>query len=143
MRKRVPKRGANMERKGVVRAVSYGRCSTVEQSEGDYSTLESQKDYVRNYIQAVHPDWEIVAFYEDGGFSGKDTNRPGLQSLLADCQMGKFDVVVTYKLDRITRSLRTSLTSTVPSSSMASASSRSRSSSIPQPRWDGLCGISL
>lgn len=90
---------------GSVRAVGYVRCSTEEQIHGDYNTLESQKDYIIGYIQAVHPEWELVRFYEDGGYSGKDTNRPGLQALMADCEKGKLDVVVTYKLDRITRSL--------------------------------------
>ena len=90
---------------GSVRAVGYVRCSTEEQTRGDYNTLESQKDYITGYIQAVHPKWELVRFYEDGGYSGKDTNRPGLQTLMADCEAGKVDVVVTYKLDRITRSL--------------------------------------
>lgn len=87
------------------RAVGYVRCSTEEQTKGEYNTLQSQKDYIANYIQAIHPEWELVQFYEDGGFSGKDTNRPGLQTLLGDSEKGKIDVVITYKLDRITRSL--------------------------------------
>lgn len=100
-------RKAKQERDGLaqVRAAGYVRCSTEEQTHGDYNTLESQKDYIVGYIQAVHPEWEIVRFYEDGGYSGKDTNRPGLQALVADCEKAKLDVVVTYKLDRITRSL--------------------------------------
>ena len=88
-----------------VRALGYVRCSTEEQTRGDYNTLESQRDYITAYVQAVHPDWQILRFYEDGGYSGKDTNRPALQALLADCERGKFEVVITYKLDRITRSL--------------------------------------
>jgi len=88
-----------------IRAVGYVRCSTDEQTRGDYNTLQSQKDYITNYIHAVHPEWDLVQFYEDGGYSGKNTNRPGLQTLLADCERDRMDVVITYKLDRITRSL--------------------------------------
>src|ERR1700734_398734 len=43
--------------------------------------------------------------YDDGGFSGGDTDRPALQRLLADVQAGKIDVIVVYKVDRLTRSL--------------------------------------
>jgi DNA invertase Pin-like site-specific DNA recombinase len=43
--------------------------------------------------------------YDDGGFSGGDTDRPALQRLLADVQAGKIDVIVVYKVDRLTRSV--------------------------------------
>ena len=89
-----------------LRAVGYVRCSTEEQqARAEYYTLESQRDYISGYIRFVHPEWELADWYEDPGYSGKDTNRPGLQSLLRDLERGKFDVVVVYKLDRITRSL--------------------------------------
>ena len=91
---------------GKLRAVGYGRCSTEEQhARSEYNTLESQRDYVAGYIKAVHPEWEMNGWYEDPGYSGKDTKRPGIQALLLDAEKCKFDVVVVYKLDRITRSL--------------------------------------
>lgn len=90
---------------GNVRAVAYVRCSTDEQANRDYNTLESQRDIIARFVSAAHPEWEIVDLYEDEGFSGKDTNRPGIQALINACMLGKFDVVVVYKLDRITRSL--------------------------------------
>ena len=91
---------------GELRAVGYVRCSTEEQqARAEYNTLDSQRDYISGYIRTVHPEWELAEWYEDPGYSGKDTNRPGLQSLLRDLERGKFDVVVVYKLDRITRSL--------------------------------------
>lgn len=100
------RRGAGQGGNRKLRAVGYGRCSTEEQqSRTEYNTLESQRDYVLGYVRSVHPEWEFAGWYEDPACSGKDTNRPGLQSLLLDCERGKFDVVVTYKLDRITRSL--------------------------------------
>lgn len=50
--------------------------------------------------------WQVVDVYQDAGFSGKDLERPALHRLLSDAHQGKIDVVVTYKLDRISRSLR-------------------------------------
>ena len=53
-----------------------------------------------------HEGWCVIANpYDDGGFSGGTLERPALQSLLADIDAGKVDVVVVYKIDRLTRSL--------------------------------------
>ena len=50
------------------RAVGYLRCSTEDQTRGEYNTLESQRDIIAAFIAANHPEWELQGFYEDAGF---------------------------------------------------------------------------
>ena len=66
-----------------------------------------QREACENYIRSqVAKGWQILPeHYDDGGFSGGNTKRPGLQKLLEDCQAGKVDIIVIYKLDRLSRSL--------------------------------------
>jgi DNA invertase Pin-like site-specific DNA recombinase len=59
-----------------------------------------------NFARNARGCWKLIETkYDDGGFSGGSLERPGLKALLADIAMGKIDVVVVYKIDRLTRSL--------------------------------------
>src|ERR1700675_2514443 len=73
----------------------------------EFNSLDAQYDASHAYIRSqAHAGWTLVrAKYDDGGFSGGNTERPALQRLLADVRAGKVDVIVVYKVDRLTRSL--------------------------------------
>ena len=87
---------------GSIRVVSYARVSTTEQaSEG--TSLDFQKSQLTGYCQLQ--GWTAVNSYVDGGYSGKNADRPGLQRLLTDAKLGLFDKMVVFKLDRLARNL--------------------------------------
>lgn len=86
------------------RAAIYIRVSTQEQAQEGYSVGE-QKERLIAYCKAH--DWLIADIYVDGGFTGSNINRPGMQKLIAETD--KFDVVLVYKLDRLSRSQRDTL----------------------------------
>ena len=90
-----------------VRCAIYTRKSTDQGLEQDFNSLDAQYEASQAYIRSqAHAGWTLLrAKYDDGGFSGGDTERPALQRLLADVQAGKIDVIVVYKVDRLTRSL--------------------------------------
>ena len=71
------------------------------------NSLDAQYDAAQSYIRSqAHAGWTLLrAKYDDGGFSGGNTDRPALQRLLEDVGAGKIDVIVVYKVDRLTRSL--------------------------------------
>ena len=73
----------------------------------EYNSLEAQRDAGLAYIASQrHEGWVAVADgYDDGGFSGGNMDRPALRRLMADIEDGKIDIVVVYKIDRLTRSL--------------------------------------
>ena len=85
----------------------YTRVSTDQGLEQDFNSLDAQYDASQSYIRSqAHAGWTLVrSKYDDGGFSGGDTDRPALQRLLEDVRSGKIDVIVVYKVDRLTRSL--------------------------------------
>ena len=86
------------------RAVVYTRKSTTEGLNREFSSLDNQRERGKAY--AVSQDWSLIdTRYDDGGFSGKTTDRPALQRLLADAENRLFDVIIVYKLDRLSRSL--------------------------------------
>ncbi len=86
-----------------MRVAQYLRVSTTEQAiEG--TSLESQKAKLDTWIEQNRG--ELVRVYEDGGFTGKDGDRPGLKTLLSEVGEKNFDVVVITKLDRLARNLR-------------------------------------
>jgi len=91
----------------VVRCAIYTRVSTDQGPEQDFNSLDAQYDASQSYIRSqAHAGWSLLrAKYDDGGFSGGNTDRPALQRLLEDIQSGKIDVIVVYKVDRLTRSL--------------------------------------
>jgi site-specific DNA recombinase len=82
------------------------RVSTDQGLEQDFNSLNAQYDASQAYIRSqAHAGWTLLrAKYDDGGFSGGNTERPALQRLLQDVQPGKIDVIVVYKVDRLTRS---------------------------------------
>lgn len=86
------------------RAAIYIRVSTQEQAQEGYSIGE-QKERLIAYCKAH--DWIVVNVYVDGGYSGSNLNRPGIQKLTTET--GKFDIVLVYKLDRLSRSQRDTL----------------------------------
>ncbi|MBI4426000.1 MAG: recombinase family protein, partial [Candidatus Kerfeldbacteria bacterium] len=92
---------------GRVRCAIYTRKSSEEGLEQDFNSLDAQREACEAYVKSQrHEGWEAVpARYDDGGFSGGTLERPALQRLLADMKAGKVDVVVVYKVDRLTRSL--------------------------------------
>jgi site-specific DNA recombinase len=98
-----------MKRKSAkpVRCAIYTRVSTEQGLEQNFNSLDAQYDASQAYIRSqVHAGWSLLrAKYEDGGFSGGNTDRPALQRLLDDVRAGKVDVIVVYKVDRLTRSL--------------------------------------
>ena len=89
-----------VEVRNVLRVALYVRVSSQEQVDG-YSIGE-QIDRLTKYCEAM--GWEIHKIYTDPGYSGANTDRPGLQTMLKDVQDGKVDKVVVYKLDRLSRS---------------------------------------
>lgn len=90
----------------IVNAALYVRVSTQEQAKEGYSIGE-QIDRLTKYCEAMR--WSVYKTYTDPGYSGANTNRPGLQSMLADVRAGKIDKVVVYKLDRLSRSQKDTL----------------------------------
>jgi len=96
--------GAQSER---VRCAIYTRVSTEHGLDQDFNSLDAQRDAAHAYIRSqAHAGWTAVRdHYEDGGYSGGSTERPGLQRLLGDVRAGRIDVIVVYKVDRLTRSL--------------------------------------
>ena len=90
-----------------VRCAIYTRVSTDQGLEQDFNSLDAQYDASQAYIRSqAHAGWTLVrSKYDDGGFSGGNTDRPALQRLLEDVRAGKIDVIVVYKVDRLTRSL--------------------------------------
>jgi site-specific DNA recombinase len=92
----------------VVRCAIYARTSSDERLNCEFNSLHAQDESCSAFIKSQQSrGWvRIDTDYRDGGFSGKDTDRPALIRLLDDIRAGKVDVVVAYKLDRISRSLR-------------------------------------
>ena len=85
----------------------YTRKSSEEVLEQDFNSLHAQREACEAFIRSQHWEgWRLVeAAYDDGGLSGGTINRPGLQRLLADIAAGLVQIVVVYKVDRLTRSL--------------------------------------
>ena len=90
-----------------VRCAIYTRVSTDHGLEQDFNSLDAQYDAAQAYIRSqAHAGWALIRTrYDDGGYSGGSTDRPALQRLLADVKAEKIDVIVVYKVDRLTRSL--------------------------------------
>ena len=90
-----------------VRCAIYTRVSTDQGLEQDFNSLDAQYDASQAFIRSqAHAGWTpLRTKYDDGGFSGGNTDRPALQRLLEDVRAGKVDVIVVYKVDRLTRSL--------------------------------------
>ncbi|WP_296721551.1 recombinase family protein [Erythrobacter sp.] len=90
-----------------LRCAVYTRKSTEDGLEQEFNSLDAQREACEAYILSQrHEGWSLVPnHYDDGGFSGGTMQRPGLVALLADIDSGLVDVIVVYKVDRLTRSL--------------------------------------
>ncbi len=95
------------EERKPIRCVVYTRKSSEEGLEQAFNSLDAQREAGLAYIASQkHEGWVLVPTqYDDGGYSGGSTDRPALQQLLADIHAGKVDVIVVYKVDRLSRSL--------------------------------------
>jgi site-specific DNA recombinase len=85
----------------------YTRKSTEEGLDQDYNSLDAQRDACENFVTSQKSEgWLMLRErYDDGGYSGGTMNRPGLQQLLDDVREGRIDIIVVYKIDRLSRSL--------------------------------------
>lgn len=89
------------------RCAVYTRKSSEEGLDQDFNSLDAQREACEAYVLSQkHEGWTVLADrYDDGGFSGGNLERPGLVRLLADVRARRIDVIVVYKVDRLTRSL--------------------------------------
>ena len=90
-----------------IRCAIYTRVSTSEGLEQEFTSLDNQRESAESYIQSQKSEgWVILPeYYDDPGYTGANTDRPALQKLISDIKEGKIDSVVTYKVDRLSRSL--------------------------------------
>ena len=91
----------------ILKCAIYTRKSSEEGLEQDFNSLDAQREACEAYIKSQkHEGWELIEKqYNDGGYSGGTMNRPAFQELLKDVEKGEVDIVVVYKVDRLTRSL--------------------------------------
>ena len=89
------------------RCAIYTRKSSEEGLDQSFNSLDAQREACGAYILSqAHEGWEPTnEIYDDGGYSGGSMERPGLRQLMADVEAGKVDIIVVYKVDRLTRSL--------------------------------------
>ena len=90
-----------------MRCAIYTRKSTDEGLEKEFNSLDAQREAGEAYIKSqAHEGWVCLPTrYDDGGFTGGNVDRPALQRLLADIRAGRVDLIVLYKIDRLSRSL--------------------------------------
>ena len=91
----------------LARCAIYTRKSTEYNLELAFNSLDAQREACEAYIKSqAHEGWRLIpGRYDDGAFSGASLERPALQQLLADVRAGEIDIVLVYKVDRLTRSL--------------------------------------
>ena len=99
----VPSQG----RRSKLRCAVYTRKSSEEGLEQSFNSLHAQRDACEAFVASqLHEGWRLLpAAYDDGGLSGGSMERPALKRLLEDVRSGLVDIVVVYKVDRLTRSL--------------------------------------
>jgi site-specific DNA recombinase len=95
------------QKRPALRCAIYTRVSTEHGLEQEFNSLDNQREASEAYVKSqAHEGWRCLpALYDDGGFSGGSMERPALQRLLADIRERQIDIVVVYKVDRLTRSL--------------------------------------
>jgi len=93
--------------KKLLRCAIYTRKSTEHNLDLEFNSLDAQREACEAYIKSqAHEGWRLVHdHYDDGAFSGASLDRPALQQLLTEVRAGKIDIIVVYKVDRLTRSL--------------------------------------
>src|SRR5208337_4234085 len=91
----------------IIKCAIYTRKSSEEGLEQDFNSLDAQREACEAFIKSQTGEgWRLLKqHYDDGGLSGATMERPALQRLLADIRAHQVDVVVVYKVDRLTRSL--------------------------------------
>lgn len=96
-----------MTQKKRLRCAIYTRKSTEEGLDQAFNSLDAQREACEAYALSQKSEgWSVLpTLYDDGGYSGGSMERPALARLLADMQSGKVDIVIVYKVDRLTRSL--------------------------------------
>src|SRR5690242_2207864 len=89
------------------RCAIYTRKSTDEGLEQEFNSLDAQREACEAYIKSQkHEGWKFLRQrYDDGGYSGGSMDRPALTRLLEEIKAGRVDIVVVYKVDRLTRAL--------------------------------------
>jgi len=97
----------NVAAKKLFRCAIYTRKSTDHNLELEFNSLDAQREACEAYFKSqAHEGWRLIPDrYDDGAFSGASIDRPALQKMLAEIRAGKIDIVVVYKVDRLTRSL--------------------------------------
>ncbi len=100
-------RQTNSPARAKVRCAVYTRKSSEEGLEQAFNSLDAQREACEAYITSQKHEGRtaLATLYDDGAYSGGTMDRPALQRLLDDIRAGKVDVVVVYKVDRLTRSL--------------------------------------
>jgi len=95
------------EARKTIRCAVYTRKSTEDGLEQDFNSLDAQREACEAYIKSQqHEGWILIEKqYNDGGFSGGTLERPAIKELFKDIEAGGVDIVVVYKVDRLTRSL--------------------------------------
>src|SRR5215468_3119410 len=93
--------------KKLFRCAIYTRKSTEHNLDLEFNSLDAQREACEAYIKSqAHEGWRLIPDrFDDGAFSGASLDRPALQQLLADVRAGDIDIIVVYKVDRLTRSL--------------------------------------
>jgi DNA invertase Pin-like site-specific DNA recombinase len=93
--------------KKLFRCAIYTRKSTEHNLDLEFNSLDAQREACEAYTKSqTHEGWRLIpSRYDDGAFSGASLDRPALQDLLAEVRSGKIDVILVYKVDRLTRSL--------------------------------------
>ena len=125
-----------MSEKRTYRCAIYTRKSSEEGLDKEFNSLDAQRDACAAYIRSqIGEGWKVLSqHYDDGGFTGANMDRPALQRLLSDIDRGLVDVVVVYKIDRLTRSLA-DFAKIVDRFDAASRLCQLRNRSTRQPRW--------
>jgi site-specific DNA recombinase len=86
-----------------IKCAIYTRVSTDNQAEVEFNSCEAQKEKIHSFIKSQE-DMEVFEVYSDPGFTGANTNRPALMKLIQDIRQNKINLVISYKIDRLTRS---------------------------------------
>jgi site-specific DNA recombinase len=94
-------------RKTMLRCAVYTRVSTEHGLEQEFNSLDNQREASEAYVKSqAHEGWKLIrTHYDDGGYSGGSMERPALERLLDDVRAHRIDVIVVYKVDRLTRSI--------------------------------------
>src|SRR5258708_24754485 len=93
-------------RKTILRCAIYTRVSTEYGLEQEFNSLDNQREASEAYVKSqAHEGWKLIRTdYDDGGYSGGSMDRPALKKLLDDIRAHRIDVIVVYKVDRLTPS---------------------------------------